>query len=65
MIIQKTEIPEVLTVSEVSTLLRCSPQKVYLMAREGELPAIRIGKRGMRFNKDKIHRMLGGVDNEG
>ena len=35
---------EIMTVSETAKWLRCGRRNIYRMAREGKLPAIRIGK---------------------
>jgi len=43
----------VLTVHDVAVYLRLSEAKVYRMAREGSVPAFRLGK-SWRFRKDLI-----------
>ncbi len=43
----------VLTVHDVAVYLRLSEAKVYRMAREGRVPAFRLGK-SWRFRKDLI-----------
>ena len=43
----------VLTVHDVATYLRMSEAKVYRMARQGSVPAFRLGK-SWRFRKDLI-----------
>jgi excisionase family DNA binding protein len=43
----------VLTVHDVAAYLRLSEAKVYRMAREGSVPAFRLGK-SWRFRKDLI-----------
>jgi excisionase family DNA binding protein len=43
----------VLTVHDVAEYLRLSEAKVYRMAREGRVPAFRLGK-SWRFRKDSI-----------
>ena len=43
----------VLTVHDVAVYLRLSEAKVYRMAREGSVPAFRLG-RSWRFRKDLI-----------
>ena len=43
----------VLTVRDVATYLRLSQAKVYRLAREGGVPAFRLG-RSWRFRKDLI-----------
>ena len=44
---------QVLTVHDVATYLRLSEAKVYRLAREGCVPAFRLGK-SWRFRKDLI-----------
>lgn len=49
------EQPEALkTAEQVATDLNVNKQKVYSLVREGELEAIRISKRGMRFAPSAI-----------
>ena len=45
--------PEILTVKEVSELLKIHESTVYKMIREGRIPAFRIGSE-WRFLKDQI-----------
>ena len=45
------------TVEEVADLMRVSRTTVYRMIREGELPAVRLG-RGYRLREDAVHRYL-------
>jgi excisionase family DNA binding protein len=47
----------ILTVREVAEYLRMSESKVYRLANERHLPAIRIGK-SWRFRKDLLDRWL-------
>jgi excisionase family DNA binding protein len=57
---QMHEIQEgIMTVHEVSRYLRLSEAKVYQMAHDSELPAIRIGK-SWRFKKDLIDEWIRG-----
>jgi excisionase family DNA binding protein len=44
---------EVLTIKEVAQYLRLSEAKVYEMARNGTIPAFRIGK-SWRFQRDSL-----------
>jgi excisionase family DNA binding protein len=44
---------QVLTVHDVAAYLRLSEAKVYRLAREGSVPAFRLGK-SWRFRKDLI-----------
>ena len=43
----------IMTVHDVAEYLRLSEAKIYKMAREGHVPAIRMGKK-WRFKKDLI-----------
>jgi excisionase family DNA binding protein len=45
------------TVSEVARVLRVSKMTVYRLIRQGDLPAVRIG-RGFRIREDDMHRYL-------
>ena len=47
----------VLTVHDVADYLRLSEAKVYRMAREGRVPAFRLGK-SWRFRKDLIDEWM-------
>lgn len=49
---------ELLTVREVASLLRLQPDTLYRWAREGRLPAIKLGKE-WRVHPDDIERLLG------
>lgn len=49
--------PTIMTVPEVARYLRVHAITVYRMIRQGELPAIRVG-RGWRFKKEDIERWL-------
>jgi excisionase family DNA binding protein len=44
-------------VSEVARVLRVSKMTVYRLIRQGDLPAVRIG-RGFRIRQDDVHRYL-------
>jgi excisionase family DNA binding protein len=48
---------EVLTVKEVCDLLRAHPTTLYKMAKQGEIPSIRVGTE-WRFRKDVILRWM-------
>ena len=47
----------VLTVHDVAVYLRLSEAKVYRMAREGRVPAFRLGK-SWRFRRDMIDEWI-------
>jgi excisionase family DNA binding protein len=53
--------PEVLTVEMVAELLRVDPEAVRALAREGGLPARKIG-REWRFSRTAVLRWLAGED---
>ena len=46
-----------LTVNEVADLLRVSRMTVYRMIKEGEMPAVRVG-RGYRLREDDVDTYL-------
>jgi excisionase family DNA binding protein len=46
-----------LTVNEVAGLLRVSRMTVYRMIKEGEMPAVRVG-RGYRLREDDVDTYL-------
>jgi excisionase family DNA binding protein len=45
------------TVNEVAQLMRVSKMTVYRLIRQGELPAVRIG-RGYRLREEDVHSYL-------
>lgn len=53
-------LPDLLTVREVSELLRVSPLTIKRWGKRGKLPAIRINSRGdRRYKKEAILWLLG------
>lgn len=53
-------LPDLLTIKEVSTLLRVSPLTLKRWGKRGKLPAIRINSRGdRRYKKESVLAMLG------
>jgi excisionase family DNA binding protein len=48
---------EILTVKELSSLLRVHPTTVYKLLREGRIPSFRVGT-DWRFRKDRIERWI-------
>ena len=53
-------LPDLMTIREVSELLRVSPLTVKRWCKKGKLPAIRINSRGdRRYKKEVILRLLG------
>ena len=46
------------TVSEVAGYLRLRPETIRLMARNGELPSIKVGKRVWRFKIGEVKDWL-------
>lgn len=58
-------LPDLLTISEVSGLLRVSPLTIKRWGKRGKLPAIRINSRGdRRYKKQAVLWMLGMTENE-
>ena len=49
--------PVLLTIEEASRYLRISRAKTYLMAKCGELPAVRMG-RSVRIRRDRLDAWL-------
>jgi excisionase family DNA binding protein len=45
------------TVTEVASLMRVSKMTVYRLIKQGDLPAVRIG-RGIRIREEDVHRYL-------
>ena len=53
-------LPDLLTIKEVSELLRVSALTIKRWGKKGKLPAIRINSRGdRRYKKEVILRLLG------
>ena len=46
------------TVSEVASYLRLRPETIRMMARNGELPSIKVGKRVWRFKISEVKGWL-------
>jgi len=46
-----------LTVAEVASLMRVSKMTVYRLIKQGDVPAVRIG-RGYRMREEDVHRYL-------
>ena len=54
------DLPDLLTVREVSELLRVSPLMIKRWGKRGKLPAIRINSRGdRRYKKEAVLWLLG------
>ena len=50
--------PQLLTVQELARVLKLNPQTLYRLARRGVLPAIRIGKKSLRFDPAQVRIAL-------
>lgn len=64
------DLPEVITAEEVGSMLRVTPVTVTKWARQGNLKAIKVGKRMVRIRKEDLRAFLlhadeseGSVDN--
>ena len=58
--IRLDDLPDLLTVREVSELLRVSPLTIKRWGKRGKLPAIRINSRGdRRYKKEAVLWLLG------
>lgn len=53
-----SEQPTIMTVREVAGYLRMHEMTIYRMARQGEIPAYKVGNR-WRFNRQRIADWLG------
>src|SRR3989338_4045818 len=55
-----SDLPDLLTIREVASLLRVSPLTIKRWGKKGKLPAIRINSRGdRRYKKEVVTRLLG------
>ncbi len=55
-----SDLPDLLTIAEVASLLRVSPLTIKRWGKKGKLPAIRINSRGdRRYKKEVVTRLLG------
>jgi excisionase family DNA binding protein len=52
-----SELPTIMTVREVAGYLRMHEMTIYRMARQGEIPAYKVGNR-WRFNRERIESWL-------
>jgi excisionase family DNA binding protein len=50
--------PEILTLKEVSEILRVHPHTVYKLVRQGKIPSFRFGG-DWRFRRDRIVQWIG------
>ena len=64
--ISLADLPDLLTIKEVASLLRVSPLTIKRWGKSGKLPAIRINSRGdRRYRKQVVQKLLGvGVEEE-
>ncbi|OGK38586.1 hypothetical protein A3F03_00540 [Candidatus Roizmanbacteria bacterium RIFCSPHIGHO2_12_FULL_41_11] len=63
--ISLSDLPDLLTIKEVATLLRVSPLTIKRWGKKGKLPAIRINSRGdRRYKKEVVLRLLGETGEE-
>lgn len=53
----ENEKEEILTIQEVSVLLKSHPDTIYKLARKGEIPSLRVGK-NWRFRKKSLEAWL-------
>lgn len=51
------ELENLLTLKEVAKLLRLSPQTLYKMLEQGEIPAVKIGSQ-WRFDREQLKSWL-------
>lgn len=54
-----SDLPDLLTISEVAEILRVSPLTIKRWGKKGKLPAIRINSRGdRRYRKEVVLEMI-------
>jgi len=51
---------DVLTAKEAAAYLRIDTLKLYRLARQGKIPAVKIGRRGWRFSHAQLERYVRG-----
>jgi excisionase family DNA binding protein len=49
---------KLLTADDVAELLNTKNQRVWAMARENDLPCVRLGKRQMRFDRQAVEQFI-------
>lgn len=49
---------EILVVREVAEMLRVKKQRIYQMARDGDIPFTLLGRRQYRFSKQAIEKWI-------
>jgi excisionase family DNA binding protein len=54
---EEGELPNIMTVRELAAYLRMHEMTIYRMARQGEIPAYKVGNR-WRFNKHRVEKWL-------
>ena len=50
--------PALLTVQELARALKLNPQTLYRLARQGLVPAVRVGKKTLRFDPAQVRARL-------
>jgi excisionase family DNA binding protein len=56
---------KLLTVSELAEVLHVAPGSIYHWLSQGRLPAVRFGKRCVRFRQDDIRAFLDNISHQG
>ena len=56
-------LPDLLTIKEVASILRVSPLTIKRWGKSGKLPAIRINSRGDRRYRKEVVLRLSGMEN--
>lgn len=57
------ELENLMTLKEVAKLLRLSPQTLYKMLEQGEIPAVKIGSQ-WRFDREQLKSWLSNHSSE-
>jgi excisionase family DNA binding protein len=54
----ENEARQLLTAEELAAAFKLNPQTLYRLARRGAIPAIRIGKKALRFDPIRVRQFL-------
>jgi excisionase family DNA binding protein len=49
---------KLLTAEDIADLLNTKLERVWAMARENDLPCVRLGKRQMRFDRQAVEKFI-------
>ena len=49
---------QLLTATDVGRILQVHPKTIFLWASQGTLPAVRLGRRAVRFRREDVERLV-------